>query len=246
MMVRGLISPTVVSGDRLAALAVGNIDALMRINRAEFGGYVMMADLDDDDEDKDKDESGEDDGDSGADDDTDKDKSSDGDSDEDLERMRKRMRVADRRREEAERKLREQEDAKKDALTKATDDLTAAQDQIKDLTGQISSLRLENAFLTANKQEWHDPDIALGLAQNRGYLEDVVDEESGEVDKKALKKALDRLATEHKYLVKSATDEAKDKDLPPSGESSGGRSDNLKDGKAKEKVLRNRFPVLNR
>ena len=243
MKVRGLLSPRRVSGARMAALAAGDTDALLRINRAEFGGWRMMAsDDDEDDEDKDKDESD----DSGDDaDDADKDKSGDDSSDE-LERMKKRMAAADRRAAEADRKLREQEDAKKDALTKETDDLTAAQEEIKEKDGVIASLRLENAFLTSNKQSWHDPDTALGLAQTKGYLEGVVDEESGEVDKKLLKKALERLATEHKYLVKSETDETKDKDLPPSGAPAVGRSDNGKDDKAKKDQLRSRFAVLNR
>jgi hypothetical protein len=110
----------------------------------------------------------------------------------------------------------------------------------------ISGLRLQVAFLSANQHEWHDGEVALSLAQSKGYLEDVVDEESGEVDKKALKKALDRLATEHKYLVASGGKKDDDEPDEPSGSPAGGRKGNNKDKDARRQQLANRIPSINR
>lgn len=244
MRIRGPVNKRLVSGDRMAALARGDIDELMRINRAEFGGAVMMADSDDDDDDDDQDDDA--DADDGADDDDNPDKGGDDDSAVELERMRKRMKAADRARAEAEKKAKRLEDEKKDDLTKATDEVTELKGQIGTLQTEVSGLRLQNAFLTSNTQTWHDPDTALALAQSKKYLEDVVDEESGEVDRPVLKKALDRLAKEHPYLVKSEETKKKDDPGDPSGEPAGGRSDNNQDDKAKKAKMKSRFPVLNR
>jgi hypothetical protein len=218
----------------------------LRPANSRFAGWRWALD-DDDDGDKDKgDDTGDgDDGDSGDDDDKSKDAGSDGDtvSREDFDRLRKRMEAADRRASEAEKKIKDAEDAKKDDLTKATEKAAEDEETIKGLQKQVSDLRLENAFLVANKHAWHDPEVALGLARTKGYLEDVVDDD-GEVDKKALKKALDRLATEHKYLIKA---KVKDDDEPsgPSGTPAGKRSNNQDDDKAKKTQLKERFPILN-
>lgn len=252
--VRGPVSPRkrVLSAAARAALEAGNVDELMAINRAEFGGFRMMAD-EDDDEDEDDDDTG----DSGADDDdddadkdkSDKDKSDSGeddDKDAELEKMRKRMKAADKRAEETARQLRELQDKDKPELDKVRSDLESITAERDGLLSEVRELRLQNAFLTANEHEWHDPDVALSLAASKKYLEDVVDED-GEVDKKALKKALERLAKEHTYLVNDKSGKDKD-DEPggPSGEPAGGRSDNVKDEKAKQAQLRRRFPSLNR
>ena len=252
--VRGPVSPKkrVLSAAALAALEAGNVEDLMAINRAEFGGFRMMADSDDD-EDEDDDDTG----DSGADDDDDdadkdksgkdKDESDSTDDDEsEVEKMRKRMKAADKARSKAEAELRALQDKDKPELDKVRSDLEEITAERDTLRTENRDLRLQNAFLTANDHEWHDPDVALSLADSKKYLEDVVDED-GEVDKKALKKALERLAKEHTYLVKSKSDDKGDSpDAGPSGEPAGGRSDNGKDEKAKQAQLRRRFPSLNR
>lgn len=244
---RGPINPRRLSEDAMAALACGDVQALIEANRREFGGFVMMADDNDDDDDADKDEDkSDDDSDDDGDADDKKKKSDDDGDDSELERLRKRMQAADQRAAKAEQALRKIEDAQKDDLTKAQDRVTELETENKELQSRLSDLNLQNAFLTANKITWHDPDTALALAQSRKYLEDVVDEESGDVDRKALGKALERLSKEHAYLVKSEDKKKDDEPDSPSGEPAGGRSDNTKDDKAKKKAMRNRFPVLNR
>jgi hypothetical protein len=162
-----------------------------------------------------------------------------------LEETERRMKAADKRADAAEKKIKEQEDAKKDELTKATDELTEAQQKIDTLTKENTSLKLKNAFLTANKHSWHDPDTALALADNGGYLDGVIDEEDGTVDKKALGSALDRLAKDKAFLVKSK-DKQDDSQDSPSGEPAGGRSNNSKDEKVRKQQLKSRFSSLNR
>lgn len=253
--VRGPVSPKrSLSVARAAALAAGDVEALLALNRAEFGGFRMLKDDDDDDDtddDDDDDASGDDDTDDDKKDKSKKDKdasASDDDDDEpsELENMRKRMKAADKRAAETERELRELRDKDKPELDKVRSDLEEITAERDGLRTEVRDLRLQNAFLTANDHEWHDPDVALSLAGSKKYLEDVVDDD-GEVDRKALKKALERLAKEHQYLIKSKSKDDKD-DEPgaPSGEPAGGRSDNAKDEKAKQASLRRRFPSLNR
>jgi hypothetical protein len=238
----------------MAALAAGDIDALLDINREEFSGHFMMADEDDDDEDGDDDDASGDADDAKKKSKKSKDSGSDGNDDDDdddadseLEKARKRMKAADKRADEAERKLREREDKDKTELERAQSAVEEFEKQIESMTETVNSLRLENAFLTANDHSWHDPDDALDVAQRKGYLEDVVNDD-GEVDKKALKKALDRLAKEKSYLIvkKSDADDNDDDADEPSGEPAGGRSNNGKDSKAKRAQLQKRFPALNR
>lgn len=206
---------------------------------------ILGASPDDPDDDKDEKD---DVGDSGADDKPDDKAGSDGDADKvdkaDLDALERRMRAADKRASEAEKKLKEIEDAKKDDLTKASDELTEVRTKLEEAQSENSTLKLQIAFLTANKHTWHDGDTALALAQSKNYLDGVVDEDDGAVDKVALGKALDKLAKEHAYLVK--TEKKNDEPDSPSGEPAGSRSDNSKDEKAKQAALKRRFPVLNR
>lgn len=207
-----------------------------------FRGFQWMAEEDDDDE-KDKDKG--DDADAGsADDDADKGKDDDEPiTREEFERLQRRMKAADQRADAAERKVKEAEDAKKDSLTKAEERAAELEAEVTTLRGEVKTLNLRNAFLTANKHNWHDPDTALDLAERKGFLEDVMDED-GKVDKKALSKAMDRLAGDHKYLIKD--DDKDDEPGGPSGDPAGRRSSNSKDDKAKKEELRKRFPILNR
>lgn len=244
-MARGLVAPSIakkhpLTGEVLEPVGIVN------------GRYVWpicggAPDPDDDDDDDDDDASGADadkkddksnkDPDSGGD-------SKDDDDKEDPEVLKRRMKAADKRADEAEKRLKAIEDAKKDDLTKATERAEELEKEIESRDTIIRELRLKNAFLSANKHSWHDPDEALASAERNGYLEDTVSDD-GEVDKVRLGKALDRLAKEKQFLVKT---EVKKDDEPgePSGEPAGGRSDNTKDDKAKSAQLKRRFPVLNR
>lgn len=237
------ITPGSLSEGALAALKCGDTNALLRASHQRWGNLVMMADGDPDPaDDEPKDEPKDEPDDAGSDGAKDEPKG-DTVSREEMEKALARMRAADKRADEAAAALKKIEDAKKDDLTKATDRVTELETQVEEMTNTVRTLRLENAFLTSNKHTWHDPDIALSLAQSKGYIESDIVGEDGAVDKVALGKALDRLAKEHEYLVKS---EKKKDEQPgePSGTPAGGRSDNVKDEKAKRQALESRFPVL--
>lgn len=144
---------------------------------------------------------------------------------DEFERLRKQLSASDKNRAAAEKKLKDIEDAKKDELTKATeraDELEKA--RAKD-AATISELRLQNAFLMADTGiTWHDPSDALALAERKGYLKDVVDDD-GEVDEKKLAAKLKELAAAKPHLVKEAGEDdgkGKSKESPrPTGQKVG-------------------------
>lgn len=229
-----------ISEEAIAALQSGDTQALIDSHRARFGGWRMEGEDDDDDDAGDGDDNGGDSGTGDGDDDGEGDSGSgdDDDTKAELAKMRKRMEAADRRASEAEKRLKEQDDAKKDDLTKAQDRVTELEGEVETLRSDLSSLRLENAFLTTNKHTWHKPGAALKLAQSEGYLDDVV-KDDGTVDDKAMEKALDKMAKENAYLVKTGSGGS-------SGESGGGRSGNGKDDKAQAEADKRRAPALAR
>lgn len=146
----------------------------------------------------------------------------------DFEKLRSQLSAADKRRTEAETKLKELDDAKKDELTKATEraeqleKVTQAQDK------EIADLRLQNAFLTADTGiEWHDPGDALALAERKGYLDGVVVE--GKVDSKTLATKLKELAKASPHLVKTDTKEEPKKPPVRTGAPVGGKPNGGKD-----------------
>lgn len=245
------------SEDALRALQAGDVNALMESHRGRWN-LTMMAD-DDGDDDDDSDDGDDDDtggdggkkkktGDSGSGDDGDDDDDASGDDDDDtddrLKRMEKRMKAADKRASDAEARLRKIDDSKKDDLTKAQDRVTEVEEENTTLKETVNGLRLQIAFLSANDVTWHKPSTALRLAQSEGYLEDVVDDD-GNVDEKAMKKALSAFAKENEYLVNKGSG-GSGGGSGSSGEPAGGRSKNGKDDKQVEEKDRRRAPALNR
>lgn len=196
----------------------------------------------DDDADADEDDSGDsDDG-----DDADKDDKDGDDAASELERVKARMKAADRRASKAEAKVKEFEDANKSEADKAKEAAEAANKERDSLKEALAAARLQVAFLATSTHTWADPEDALELAQRRGYLEDVVDEEDGSIDKKALKAALDKLAKEKPHLVKASSDDDDDDEVtrPPA---TPGSQKKKKKSKADldEAKLRRKYPALN-
>lgn len=157
---------------------------------------------------------------------------------EDLERLRRQLSAADKRREEAEQRLKKIDDAQKDELTKATERAQELESTLKERDTQLAELRLQNAFLTAETGvTWHDPADALALAERKGYLADVVGQD-GQVDANALASKLKEFAGKHAHMVKSdggssgSSDEGKAK--APTGGKVGAKP---KGGKADEPDL---------
>lgn len=199
---------------------------------------------DDDDEDEDDDDS--DDASGAGDGQSDKSKKVDNDDSEEpseADKWKTRAKASDRNNSKLQEKLRKLEDRDKTELQRANDTARDAQAETAKLKGTVSELRLENAFLKTNSITWQNPAAAISIAQAQGYLEGVVEEETGEVEPKLLKAALSKLAKEHEYLVKKQNADQQSPSGEPGPE---GGSKNSGDAKKSKKELRDRFPALGR
>lgn len=205
---------------------------------------IMGAAPDGDDDDDDTDD-GDDDGDddSGNDGSEGQDGSGDGSkvTPEEFARLEARMKAADKRAAAAEKKAKEYEDKDKDEATKLAERAAAAETEAKEIREERNTLRLQKAFLLANDIAWHDAEVALQHAD----LSEVTDEE-GNIDRKALKKALEDLSKSKPFLVKSKDDSDDDKDEPsgPTGVRTAGSGKKTKKEVSSDDVLRQKYPAL--
>jgi hypothetical protein len=134
------------------------------------------------------------------------------------EALQRRLQAADTNAAQVAAKLKEFEDKDKSELTKAQEqaaealkNATAAQDELK-------SARIQNAFLSENTHTWHNPGAALKLLD----LSDVTIGDDGKVT--GLKAAIEKLAKDHPYLIKTDAGSSGDGKTPEgkSGASGGG------------------------
>lgn len=156
------------------------------------------------------------------------------------EALKKRMQAADQRASKLEAAEKERELAGKSEQEKLTIERDELKSSVEKLQGELNTLRLQNAFLTANKHTWADPEDALRLAD----LSEV-DVTDGKVDMKALTRALDDLAKRKPHLVKKVNEEgnAKDESAAPSGAEMNGTRKGAQSG-VDRAALAKRFPVL--
>lgn len=143
---------------------------------------------------------------------------------EDFDRLRKQLSAADKRREDAEKRLKEIDDSKKDELTKTTERVAELEEVLKERDSELAEMRLQNAFLTADTGiTWHDPTDALALAERQGYLTEVISED-GKVDAAKLKVKLQELAKAKPHLVKTdAVGQKKETPRPSTGNKVGSK-----------------------
>lgn len=136
-------------------------------------------------------------------------------------------------------KLQAIEDKDRSELEIAQRDLKTATEKVTGYEATISELRIANAFLTANKHTWQNPDSARKLAD----LSDVKIDDDGKVT--GLDKALDKLAKEHPYLLKPQGNgqggQAPGSSGAPAGSTGSGH--NAKDSRA---AIAARFPAATR
>jgi hypothetical protein len=117
---------------------------------------------------------------------------------EEYEALKRRMQAADRTATEANNKLAEIENAKKDEVTRAKDDLARALEENARLKEENRKVTMRSDFLGQNLS-WHNPSTAYNtlLAE---YPDLVTVEDDGKVT--GMKAAVEKLAKEHSYLVK--------------------------------------------
>lgn len=154
----------------------------------------------------------------------------------------RRMQAADRTATEKGNKLAEIENSKKDELTRAKDDNTRLLAENERLKEENRKILVRADFGLAGVQ-WHNPATALATLLNE-YPDAVSVDNDGKVV--GMKAAVDKLAKEHAYLVKSA-EEKKDEDTGTSA-----ATGSVKNGKRKgdnnetavAEALRKRMPAL--
>lgn len=153
----------------------------------------------------------------------------------------RRRQEAERERDEARQRLAELEGKDKTDLEKAQSRVTELESENEALHDSLRTTRLENAFLTDNSYEWHNPRRALSLAD----LSNVEIDEDGTVH--GLKDALDALAKSDSYLLKSKSKE--EGETEDEKVSTGGRkqpSKKKKDADADDEALRLKYSALQR
>lgn len=166
---------------------------------------------------------------------------------EDVDAVKARMQAADRRASKAEARVKELEEAQLTADQKKDKELSELRTFKEEAPKVIANLEAKVAFLSINDVSWNDPDIALGQLK----LSEVIDED-GQIDKAALKKAVEKLAKEKPFLVKTSTGGdsgggaggGSGAGASGGGVGSGGKS-SKNNGVLSDEELRRRYPALN-
>lgn len=160
---------------------------------------------------------------------------------EEFERLRLQLAAADKKRVEAEQAHAQLRDKDMPQLQKLERDLAEATKAQEVMLADNGALRVENAFLTANEHEWHNPQTALTMLDRSKIT---VDSE-GKVQ--GMKDALKALATAHPYLLKPKPADAQGApgNAPPPGTNpaNGGIAPGA-GAKPDAKALAARFPAL--
>lgn len=236
-------------------LAVGDVQGLLALNRAEFGGFYMGPeddDDDDDDADEDADSDDEDDEDDGDEDDKGSKRSRASVRIEELSKESKkyRLRAVERgkRVAELEKELAElkngtkpkpkaKDDEDGDESDASSKELAEARAANEGLSRQNEDLLIRLEFMANNKFSWRNPKAALRLLD----LTDVEINDDGEVE--GLDEAIAALAKSDPYLLAGKGDGKEDDDKPGStGQKTGSR----KRGNANRDKLVNKYPALRR
>ncbi len=247
----------------LAALQAGDAGALIRSHHGQNPGVKMMAkdddDADEDDVDDDDDDSGEDDEDDSDDDDTDDEDDDDGPEGKKSKKTAKKKPEGD-----PQRKIAALEDEKnrlyrgRERARKERDDARgelervkkegAGDDQLKEqvstlentnqtLSEDLRSARMQIAFLSDNTYEWHDPGVALKSVS----LKDLEIDDDGKVH--GLTAALETLATDKPFLLKTTETKTTRKAPPRSSGTSSKRRPDAKKAAAKKAEIAQKYGI---
>lgn len=233
------IHPTIIdpsSGEPLRALTViGNMPVWPSIGGQDDDNQGGSEDGDDsqggDGDDKDNGQQEE-----GKDDDKDSSKTY---TPEEYEALHRRMQAADRRASDLQSKVKEFEDKDKTELQKAEGERDSERDRANAAEEALRGERIANAFLASNTVTWHDPSDALAMLRSR-YMDGVEIDDKGQVT--GIKKAIEKMAKEKKYLVNSGSGASSTGDQM-NGARKGEKPDTQK---AKDEDIRRRMPALGR
>jgi hypothetical protein len=185
---------------------------------------------------------GSDDGNSGAGSESDKDKDKDKNdavSRSDYEALKARMQAADKRASDTAAELKKLQDKEKSELELAKGEAETAKAELVKRDDVIKRLRLENAFLSSGKHEWQTPGDALALADMSGVTID----DDGKVS--GLDAAMDKLAKDKPYLLKTSTEGKGPDGKEKSGDPVGGGKNGKPDDKTRQQLM-DKYPALRR
>jgi len=127
-----------------------------------------------------------------------------------FDRLKNQLSAADRKREEAERRLQEIDNANKTELQKATERAEAAEKRIAELTAQNQTLLLEKLTLSDSEfgaDKWQDPEDILEKL-GRAVASEAIGIQDGRPDAKQVKTFLKDLAKQKPYLLKATANGA--------------------------------------
>lgn len=149
--------------------------------------------------------------------------------------LKEQLRAADRARVEAQNKLKEFERAKLDETERTKAELEDARAEIEQLKSANEQRAVENAFLTNNKYDFHNPATALRLLNREGLTVN----EDGTVT--GMDEAISALAKSDPYLIKAK--EQKQQEKKGSTAPQGGKRSDQNSDRAK---LEKKYPALRR
>lgn len=158
---------------------------------------------------------------------------------EEYEKAIARMKAADRAKTAAEAKAKQYEDKDKNALELATQRIEELEKNLADKDAVLRTQGLENAFFASNTVTWHNPQLALKELEMEGVQND-----DGEIDRKALKRAIENLAKQQPYLVKKEAEDGGKGGKGPTGSNPGGKP--LGKGEADRQKLEKKYPAIRR
>jgi len=113
-----------------------------------------------------------------------------------LEQVRARMVAADKRAADTEAQLRQLLDKDLPEMDKLKRDSAELQKQNEALNTALQTARIENAFYSANKRDWHDANTARGLLD----MTKITIDSDGKVS--GMEQAIEALAKSHPYMLK--------------------------------------------
>jgi hypothetical protein len=157
---------------------------------------------------------------------------------EEYEKALNRMKAADRAKTAAEAKAKQYEDKDKNALELATQRIEELEKAVKEKDTVLRTQGLENAFFASNTIVWHNPQLALKELELDGVQND-----DGEIDRPALKRAIEKLAKSQPFLVKKDGEENTGKN-GRTGSNPSGKP--LGKGEADRQKLEKKYPAIRR
>lgn len=153
----------------------------------------------------------------------------------DFESVQARMKAADKRAADFEAKFKQLTEKDLPEVEKLKRNFEETTKQVESLRTTNSKLALENAFLSDNTYDWHNPKRAMQVLDRSN----VEINEDGTVT--GLKEALKALASSDPYLLKPKTTEEE----PPKGGTAPGNNGGTGGSKTDPRKLAVRLPALN-